>query len=59
LATVYPFKLPVRLLGVTLSSLTDTTAEDSIQDQAQLHFGLLAATKKPAAGGGAAGFQKS
>ena len=39
LAGVYPFKRPVRLLGVTLSSLTnDKEAED--QDQSQLGLGF-------------------
>lgn len=37
LATVYPFKRPVRLLGVTLSSLTsDQTEHDEEQSQLDL-----------------------
>jgi DNA polymerase IV len=39
LATVYPFKRPVRLLGVTLSSLTTRHAEDG-EPQSQLDLGL-------------------
>ncbi|SFB30214.1 DNA polymerase-4 [Rhizobium sp. NFR07] len=33
LATVHPFRRPVRLLGVTLSSLTNDTGDDSNQPQ--------------------------
>lgn len=40
LATVYPFKRSVRLLGVTLSSLTQDRHEDNDQDQSQLDFGM-------------------
>ncbi|WP_187772296.1 DNA polymerase IV [Agrobacterium sp. B1(2019)] len=40
LATVYPFKRPVRLLGVTLSSLTHDRQRDNDQDQSQLDFGM-------------------
>jgi DNA polymerase-4 len=39
LATVYPFKRPVRLLGVTLSSLTAAGAGNT-QQQAQLDLEL-------------------
>ncbi|OWK25948.1 hypothetical protein AJ87_49460 [Rhizobium yanglingense] len=39
LATVYPFKLSVRLLGVTLSSLTAAGASDANQ-QGQLDLEL-------------------
>ena len=39
LATVYPFKRPVRLLGVTLSSLTGGTAACN-GEQPQLGFDL-------------------
>ncbi|MBB6485888.1 DNA polymerase IV [Rhizobium lusitanum] len=39
LATVYPFKRPVRLLGVTLSSLTAEEAADD-QSQPQLDLGV-------------------
>ncbi|APO79624.1 DNA polymerase IV 2 (plasmid) [Rhizobium etli 8C-3] len=39
LTTVYPFKRPVRLLGVTLSSLT-TTGNGDAQRQSQLDLGL-------------------
>jgi DNA polymerase-4 len=57
LASVFPFKRPVRLLGITLSSLN---TEENGQEP-QLALGLWSAlrkTKKPAAGGGAAGFSK-
>lgn len=40
LATVYPFKRSVRLLGVTLSSLTNDHGEDGGEDQSQLDFGV-------------------
>lgn len=40
LATVYPFKRSVRLLGVTLSSLTNDQASITIDDQPQLDFNL-------------------
>lgn len=40
LVTVYPFKRPVRLLGVTLSSLTQDRHGDNDQDQSQLDFGM-------------------
>lgn len=40
LATVYPFKRSVRLLGVTLSSLTQDRHGDNDQDQSQLDFGM-------------------
>jgi DNA polymerase IV len=40
LATVYPFKRSVRLLGVTLSSLTNGRGEDGYEDQSQLDFGM-------------------
>jgi DNA polymerase-4 len=40
LATVYPFKRSVRLLGVTLSSLTNDKGEDGAEDQSQLDFGI-------------------
>ncbi|MBY5427899.1 DNA polymerase IV [Rhizobium leguminosarum] len=39
LTTVYPFKLPVRLLGVTLSSLTNDLSADD-EEQPQLGFDL-------------------
>jgi len=39
LAGVYPFKRPVRLLGVTLSSLTNESTEDG-EEQPQLGLGL-------------------
>lgn len=39
LATVYPFKRPVRLLGVTLSSLTNEEVADN-QSQPQLDLGV-------------------
>lgn len=39
LATVYPFKRSVRLLGVTLSSLTTARVDDPWQ-QSQLHLGI-------------------
>ena len=39
LAGVYPFKRPVRLLGVTLSSLTNESADDD-GEQPQLGLGL-------------------
>ena len=39
LATVYPFKRPVRLLGVTLSTLTASEIGD-VQPQSQLDLGL-------------------
>lgn len=39
LATVYPFKRPVRLLGVTLSTLTASEVGDA-QPQSQLDLGL-------------------
>jgi hypothetical protein len=57
LASVFPFKRPVRLLGVTLSSLN---AEDSGQDRSwsSAFEATVLKTKKPAAGGGAAGFSK-
>jgi DNA polymerase-4 len=40
LATVYPFKLSVRLLGVTLSSLTNDQPSDATQGQPQLDLNL-------------------
>lgn len=40
LASVYPFKLPVRLLGVTLSSLTNDHPEAGDHEQSQLDFGM-------------------
>ena len=40
LATVYPFKRAVRLLGVTLSSLTNERADDDTEGQSQLGFSL-------------------
>ncbi|MNR87226.1 DNA polymerase IV [compost metagenome] len=40
LATVYPFKRSVRLLGVTLSSLTNGQGEDGDEDQSQMDFGM-------------------
>jgi len=61
LATVYPFKRPVRLLGVTLSSLTNdqpsgvTGSRNSISTCSR---DKAPKPKKPAAGGGAAGFSK-
>lgn len=39
LATVYTFKLSVRLLGVTLSSLTNDRSND-LQDRQQLDLNL-------------------
>ncbi|MDB5583975.1 MAG: dinB [Bradyrhizobium sp.] len=39
LASVYPFKRSVRLLGVTLSSLTNDRSDD-LQDRQQLDFNL-------------------
>jgi DNA polymerase-4 len=39
LATVYPFKRSVRLLGVTLSSLTNEPGDDNIE-QPQLDLDL-------------------
>jgi DNA polymerase IV len=40
LASVYPFKRSVRLLGITLSSLTNDHGEDGQEDQSQLEFGV-------------------
>lgn len=40
LATVYPFKLSVRLLGVTLSTLTKATCKDAGSERSQLDFNL-------------------
>lgn len=40
LATVYPFKRSVRLLGVTLSSLTASHEPSASQDGLQLGFNL-------------------
>lgn len=40
LATVYPFKRSVRLLGVTLSSLIGTQSEPDFPEQPQLGFDL-------------------
>ena len=40
LATVHPFRRPVRLLGVTLSSLTNAGASSESGDEPQLDFGL-------------------
>jgi DNA polymerase-4 len=40
LATVYPFKRSVRLLGVTLSSLTNEQPEFAGEEQSQLGFDL-------------------
>ncbi|MBX5159612.1 MULTISPECIES: DNA polymerase IV [Rhizobium] len=40
LATVYPFKRPVRLLGVTLSSLTNNQASAPTEGQPQLDLNL-------------------
>ncbi|SES21168.1 DNA polymerase-4 [Rhizobium sp. NFR03] len=40
LATVHPFRRPVRLLGVTLSSLTSAGASSDSGDEPQLDFGL-------------------
>ncbi|MRH98759.1 DNA polymerase IV [Agrobacterium tumefaciens] len=40
LATVYPFKRSVRLLGVTLSSLTNERSENDIGTQPELDFSL-------------------
>ncbi|WP_222330294.1 DNA polymerase IV [Rhizobium leguminosarum] len=40
LATVYPFKLSVRLLGVTLSTLTKTTCDGTGGERSQLDFNL-------------------
>lgn len=39
LSTVYPFKRPIRLLGVTLSSLTNDQSEDD-GEQPQLYLAL-------------------
>jgi DNA polymerase-4 len=39
LATVYPFKRPVRLLGITLSTLMGSEIGDA-QPQSQLDLGL-------------------
>lgn len=36
----YPFKRPVRLLGVTLSSLTNDQTDDAIEGQPQLDLNL-------------------
>ena len=40
LATVYPFKRSVRLLGVTLSSLTNDQPSDTTEGQPQLDLNL-------------------
>ncbi|MBY2940924.1 DNA polymerase IV [Rhizobium leguminosarum] len=40
LATVYPFKLSVRLLGVTLSTLTRATRDGAGGERSQLDFNL-------------------
>lgn len=40
LATVYPFKRSVRLLGLTVSSLTNDQANDAIEEQPQLDLNL-------------------
>lgn len=40
LATVHPFRRPVRLLGVTLSSLTSAGSGSDSGDEPQLDFGL-------------------
>jgi hypothetical protein len=57
LASVFPFKRPVRLLGITLSSLN--TEDSGREPQFVLDSDATALkTKKPAAGGGAAGFPK-
>jgi DNA polymerase-4 len=40
LATVYPFKRSVRLLGVMLSSLTNDQPSDAIEGQPQLDLNL-------------------
>ncbi|TAX46519.1 DNA polymerase IV (plasmid) [Rhizobium leguminosarum] len=40
LATVYPFKRPVRLLGVTLSSLTNDQPSDATEGHLQLDLSL-------------------
>jgi DNA polymerase-4 len=40
LATVYPFKRSVRLLGVTLSSLTTDQSSDAMEDHPQLDLNL-------------------
>lgn len=40
LATVYPFKRSVRLLGVTLSSLTNDRPSDATQEQPQFDLNL-------------------
>ena len=40
LATVYPFKLSVRLLGVTLSSLSKATRDDVGFEKPQLDLNL-------------------
>ena len=58
LKTVYPFRRSVRLLGITLSSLTGAEDDGDGQEQPQLDFSSSKKTKKPAAGGGAAGFSK-
>ncbi|MEY9380586.1 hypothetical protein ABIA10_006519 [Rhizobium leguminosarum] len=40
MATVYPFKLSVRLLGVTLSSLTNDQTSHATEGQPQLDLNL-------------------
>ncbi len=40
LTTVYPFKRPVRLLGVTLSSLTNEPTDGNLHEQPQLDLSL-------------------
>lgn len=40
LTTVYPFKLSVRLLGITLSSLTKADRNEAGFEKPQLHFNL-------------------
>ena len=40
LATVYPFKRSMRLLGVALSSLTNYQGADGLESQSQLDFGI-------------------
>lgn len=40
LATAYPFKRSVRLLGVTLSSLTNDQDSDATEEQPQLDLSL-------------------
>jgi DNA polymerase-4 len=40
LKTVYPFKRSVRLLGVTLSSLTGAHDDDNSQEQPELDFSM-------------------